>query len=243
MIPRGARAAAIVATLSLCAAAPAVAHAAPIDTASDHAALKAYHTYVGALVASVPGGKRADASFVSTVDQNCANVLSNLGSLSSSQVSQSALQQFGEEIGGDLALRFHSAAAPAFTKLSAALAKLRWSSPSSSRAIHGLLTAVKATLALTPSDLCADARQLAAQPKAEPAGTQTFLRTYLPESALAKRRLTPFLDVLARFQTAKDHRVITSIDSLVQQFDAAASAAETKSSNQVVHDLGLSSGA
>jgi hypothetical protein len=224
----------------LASAVTSMAAAAPLDVRSDRTALTAYQLYVRALVASVPGGRGIDDAFVASINGACAQVLTPLRSMPASKVSQTALEAFGEEVGGDLAVEFHSEAAKAFARLSRVLTKLRWSSARTTRTVMGLVTAVQASLELSPSDLCADARALAANPLAVPAGTTQFLATYRPATALAKRRLTPFLGVLSRFQTPAERGTIASINRLVTQFDTTSSQLENKGSSRLVADLGLS---
>jgi len=239
-IPHRLRAATILAVTVALAAATG-AQAARIDSSSDQTALTTYHTYVSALANATATARQTDETFIGMVDSHCANVLQPLSSLSSSQLSQPVLVDFGTEIGADLSLEFHRVASKPFTRLAQTLGALRWSSPASTRTISGLISAVRASLAIAPSSLCTDARALVANPQTEPAGTRSFLATYLPATSLAKQRLAPFLKLLAKYQSASDSSVIKSIDTLVDEF-SAASAAETKTdTNTIVSDLGLSS--
>jgi hypothetical protein len=98
---------------------------------------------------------------------------------------------------------------------------------------------LKASLQVRQSDLCADARALASQPSVEPPGTRAYLASYLPVAALAKRRLTPFLALLSRFQTSTDAALIGSIASLVTQFNATSHADENALGSALLKALGL----
>jgi hypothetical protein len=220
---------------------PANAFSASLDTASDHTALTAYHQYLTALVDRLGTGRLSDRGFVESVRARCARVLAPLTSRSGSQVSPSALRDFGEEIGGDLAVEFHAEATPAFTQLSRTLDGLRWSSRQTTSTVYALVEAIHASLEVSVSSLCTDAHALAAHPDAVPKGTTAFLAAYLPATELAKQRLTPFLSVLERFQTTREAREIGSIDRLVSQFNATSTAVENADSAKILTALGLAS--
>src|ERR1700729_798989 len=83
---------------------PAGAGAASIDTASDHAALVAYDSYVEGLVLSPPAAPPAGS------------------------VNGGALLAVGEEIGADLAAASYPALRAPFARFAATLVHLRWSS-------------------------------------------------------------------------------------------------------------------
>ncbi len=221
--------------------APANAISAPLDTAADHTALIAYHQYLTALVDRLGAGRLSDLGLVESVRARCGRVLAPLKSTPGSQVSQSALRDFGEEIGGDLAVEFHAEAMSAFTRLSTTLDGLRWSSSRTTSTVSALVDAIHASLEVSVSSLCADARALAAHPGTVPPGTSAFLAAYLPATELAKQRLAPFLSVLERFQTPREAREIGSIDRLVSQFNATSTTVENADSVKIVAALGLAS--
>ncbi len=220
---------------------PAAAIAARLDVASDHTALTAYHHYLTALVDRLGSGRLDDRGFTESVRQHCGRVLAPLRTTSEGRVSPSAVRDFGEEIGGDLAVEFHAEAMPAFRQLSATLDGLQWSRPQTSDAVSALVDAIRGSLQVPVSNLCADARELAAHPDAVPHGTSVFLAAYLPAAELAKQRLAPFLKVLERFQTAGEAREIGEIDRLVAQFNATSGTVENTDSAAIVAALGLAS--
>jgi hypothetical protein len=225
--------------LAMAAACSATALAAPIDVASDQVALSAYDRYVTALVAGVGSGNRADLQYVASVRLDCGGVLAPLASRSPGQVSQSALLDLGEEIGGDLAIELHTEAMTPFSRLTTAIGRLRWSLRRTGQTVMSFLSAVQASLLVPLSDLCADVRSLASQPTQEPAGTRLFLANYLPAARLAKQRLAPFLAVLARYATPNQASLIGTIRRLVAQFNATAKADETANGASALNALGL----
>ncbi len=81
---------------------PAGAGAAPIDTASDHAALVAYHSYVEGLLSSLPAAHTAMADYVSSISARCPDVLAPIAALPSGSVNNGAALAVGEELGEDL---------------------------------------------------------------------------------------------------------------------------------------------
>jgi hypothetical protein len=218
---------------------PASAAAAPIDTTSDQIALVAYDRYVTALVAGVGSGARADLQYIASVRVDCGRVLAPLASRPPGQVSQGALLDLGEEIGGDLAIELHTEAIAPFARLKSAIGKLRWSTRRTNQAVTAFLSAAQASLLVPLSDLCADARSLASQPTQEPAGTRLFLANYLPAAKLARQRLGPFLAVLARYATPTEASVIATIRRLVAEFNATAKADETADGATALTALGL----
>jgi hypothetical protein len=166
-------------------------------------------------------------------------VLTPLGSLTSSQIDRRALIEFGEEVGGDLAIAFDREALTPFRELTAALKHLRWSAPRSAGTVASLLVAEGRSLRVPHSKLCADARALVAHPSAEPHGTRAFLAAYLPAASKSNRQLAPFLSLLARYQTPAEAGVIASIRALVARFKVISRADEKVDSRRVLKALGL----
>jgi hypothetical protein len=213
--------------------------AASIDLSSDRSALGAYHRYVSVLVGAAGHGARMEHRYVTGVRRGCRGVLTPLGSLTSSQIDRRALLQFGEEVGGDLAIAFDREALTPFRELTAALNHLKWSAPRSARTVASLLAAEDRSLNVPHSKLCSDARALVARPSTEPHGTHAFLATYLPAAKKSTRQLAPFLSLLARYQTPAEGGVIASIRALVTRFNAISRADEKLDSARVLAALGL----
>ena len=72
------------------------------DQSSDQAALTAYHSYLaGGRRRAFPTARKADAAYVSSVSGRCPNVLASLKQAPAGSVNQTALFDFGEELGGD----------------------------------------------------------------------------------------------------------------------------------------------
>lgn len=211
----------------------------PGDAASGEVALDAYETYIQALVASTKLGRERDATLVSTVQSTCPNALAPLNGEASTAARQAVLSRFGEEIGGDLALKFQSAAARPFKQLSRVLTGLEWSTPAPANAIKRLLSAERTVLRMPQSTLCANATAVASFPKLIPLPTQSFLKRYLGASANLNRRLHTFLTVIERYETPADEPVVSEIDALVAEFSAASQSAEQTYSQSIMSDLGL----
>ncbi len=229
----------LLAVLLLLTASPALAK--PLDVASDRVALNAYHTYVSSLVAGLSAADRRAKTFAATVRSRCAGVLTPLES-PATQVSNAAIVAFGEEIGGDVTIQLHAQAVTAFSLLSGTLGSLTWSSPATGRTVSALVSAMSASLVVGPSALCVDARALLSHPLSEPAGTLRFLDTYQPAAAAARQRLTPFLAVLERFQTASEASTIDSVDLLVTRYSAVSTNDQAAVSATIVKILGLPTG-
>jgi hypothetical protein len=210
-----------------------------LNAVSDQAALTAYRRYLQSLVSNAGLGRQRDAALVSTVASSCQNALTQVSGEPSTPVRQAVLSNFGEEIGGDLALAFLSEAKRPFEKLSTVLGSLRWSSPVPATAIRQMLSAERSVLNMPQSSLCADAAQVSSYPRVTPVATTNFLTRYLDVSATVSRRFQNFLTVLQRYETAAQRPLLAVIDSLVSQFEAASTAADQTYSQSILSDLGL----
>ena len=185
-------------------------------------------------------GRARDATVVSTVQSTCANTLAPLVGEPSTPVRQVVLSNFGEEIGGDLALKFQSAAVRPFRQLSSLLTSLVWSTPTPATAIKHLLSAERTVLSMPQSALCDNAAAVASFPKVIPESTQSFLKRYLSASSEYNRRLhtSPDSDPGLRDGRRPTGRG-ARIDALVAQFSAASQNAEATYSQSIMSDLGL----
>jgi hypothetical protein len=235
----------VAALLALCATAPAaraagVTTVSPIDTRSDRLALAAYDDYLRALVARAPTGRRMDAALVGSIHASCQGALAPLRSRPAGQVSQTVLAKLGEEIGGDLDLTFLAEAAPPLATLSRRLSALRWSTRETTRSVAALLRAERTILRTRPSRLCADARQVTADPRVTPAATTGFLTGYTSASARVGTALKGFLHVLGQFETLSEHRVVDQIDHLAGRFSSLTAGARKSGADQILRQLGLS---
>jgi hypothetical protein len=228
----------IAATVALGALAPASAHATRLDVASDRVALGAYEQYMNSLLSGVTAAQARDAAFEATVDRRCAGVLEPLDALPSGKISRPALVDLGEELRDDVAVRFDTQAAGAFTRFASRLHGLRWSSTTTAKTIATLIAAIRASLALQPSALCADARAFVSAPLLVPAGTSRFLAAYRPAASAVRSRLSAFLLVLERFQTTSESAVIRTIDRLVTRYEALSSADQNDWGTAIVNVLG-----
>lgn len=210
------------------------------DSASDRAALTDYHTYLVALVKNAQTGVQRDAALTAKIRRRCSGALSPLTSLPKGHVNSAALSDLGEEIGGDLAIEFLSEADKPFAQLSSALDALPWTEVAPPEAIQGLLSSESSVLGLGISSLCVDARALAAHPRVVPAGSQSFLGTYLNDSATLKQDLSVFLSVLSHDATAHQNQLIGAIDQLVAKFASISAQAERLDAASILSALGLS---
>jgi len=215
--------------------APALAGAASRN--SEAGALKAYHTYLKSLIAGVPSATSHVNALVTSVTNDCPEVLAHV---STSTVSGSALSDFGEEIAADVTLRFSRGASKPLTKLAAALSKLRWPTQADDAAATALPAAEQALLALHQSHLCKDAAKLNAEPEQEPPGTRKFLAHYTQASQTLNVAVANFTLLLSRDQTPSQAKAIASIDHLAARFASASSSEENTGSQEILAALGLS---
>jgi hypothetical protein len=194
---------------------PASASAAGIDRTSDHAALNAYHAYLGGVMSRIPAVRAADGAFISSVSKRCRNALAPLRTAPASSVSTTALFEFGEELGGDVAVEAYRPARGELAKMAAALRRLRWSSPRTGKMVKAYLTAQGKLFRLAPSDLCTDARALAgSNAQRTPRGTIEWLAKFRSAIAAQQAGSRAFVAVLKRFEVPADKALVASDNRL-----------------------------
>ena len=117
------------------------AGAAPIDDASGHSALVAYHSYVVGLLSSVPAIRTATNHYVASIAARCPGVLAPLALLPPGSANQGAVLAVVAQLGDDLGTASHEALRGQLSKLATALAPLRSSNPQTGHTIRAYLTA------------------------------------------------------------------------------------------------------
>jgi len=221
---------------------PAAAGAAPIDRASDHAALVAYHGYLEDVLSSTPAIHTATDNHVSSIAARCPGVLTPLNSLPPGSVNQGAALSFTEELGGDLAVAAGTAIRAPFAQLAATLRPLRWSTPQTGKTIRGYLTAERRMLRLGPSRLCADLKAFAASNGQQtPAGTDRWLAKLAVLQAAQQSRLAAFQAVLERFRSPADAGLVADSERIQRRFGAAVKSILMPEAKRLLSALGLSS--
>jgi hypothetical protein len=220
---------------------PSAAIAAPVDRTSDHVALRAYQRYFSWLVSQAPAWRRDGDAFVASISGSCPNVLAAVNLLPVSSVNKGAVTSFGEEIGADLGAVANVSSRVPLGNMAKTLSGLRWSSHQTSEQIKRFLAATRKLVRLAPSDVCADARALAASnAQVTPPGTLRFLATVGRVSSAARAGGSAFETILARFQTAADRPVIDGINRLKHRLTSALRAFATAEVGKVLSALGLS---
>jgi hypothetical protein len=202
-------------------------------------ALGALQRYYTMLLADAPLSQQGDEAFVASVSASCPNVLAAINLLPSASISRASVVAFGEELGADLVLaRFVPAKRAALAVLTRTITALRWSTRGSATTIIRSLVAERRYFALPPSDLCADARALAAaNAQSTSPGTLKFLSTFgriAPEEGL-----TGVIRTLRRFVTAADDRVVTAVNRASEGLVAARTALVHAEAPKLIAALGL----
>lgn len=206
----------LVAALTL--AGPAAAGATQRDKTSATAALRAYRTYMTHLVAEQPAWEAKASTLVASITAGCPNVLAPLNLLPLTQIDQGALTAFGEEAGGDLSLDAAQADVANFERLVRTLDRLRWSSRTARSGVTRFVKAGRAYFAFAQSDLCGDARALAADNGAStPPGTLIWLANFSGVTAERERGLVALQRTVRRFETPVDGGLISRINQLASR--------------------------
>ena len=230
------------AVITLLGLAPAAAATTTTDAVSDHATLTAYDRYLHDLVSSVPAWRRANDAFVESVFGGCANVLAGLSKAPSGTVDETALFNFGVEIGGDLAVVGVKADRAPLAKLTRAVSSLAWSTPKSAAIVRRFAATQRRLLNLAPSHLCDDARALAASNGAKtPPGTTRFLDRFVGDTTEATKWQSALGTMLRQFESPTDSGLVHDIANLDRRLSARLDKASTPEVRKIVSVLGLPS--
>jgi hypothetical protein len=218
---------------------PATA-AASQDQSSDRAALTAYHRYLAGVSAHLPDARKADAAFVSSISGRCPNALASLKQAPASSVNQTALFDFGEELGGDTGVVAYGPARAELAKMAGTLRKLPWSSPQTAKIINRYLTAQGKLFGLAPSDLCADAQALvASHAETVPAGTSEWLGKFRRAVSAQQSAGSSFAATLRKFQTPADKGLAATDSRLFKRLSASIEGLVKNSAGKLLGVLGL----
>jgi hypothetical protein len=213
-------------------ATPAIA--APADVTSTHVGLRAYQRYLSALVANASARKRSIEVWVASLEANCPKVLAPVAT----SASYDAQYSIGKEAGADAALVAQASSRIPFEALSHSLARLRWSSRRLAATIMRSLEGERRYLMLPPSDLCTDARALAASNgQVTPPGTLRFLAT--SDARAAAAGLSDISSIFKRFLSPRDHSLFKATTSLQRRLAASEDALGEASEPKVFSALGI----
>jgi hypothetical protein len=191
------------------------ARATLVDNSSSAKATRAYATFLHRLVSQAPAWQTKGDAFIASVTASCPNVLAAVNMLPLTATNAGGIRAFGGEMGSDLAAASNAANQASFERLARALTRLHWSSRGTRSAITRFIAAGRVFLRLPPSDLCTDARALAASSaQTTPPGTVTWLATYTRIINAQHRGLDGFIRVLERFRTPADRRFVNGINNL-----------------------------
>jgi hypothetical protein len=216
----------------------ASASAAPVDVKSAHKALAAYRAYLHSLVAEVHAAQKNDDAFIALVGSQCANVLAPLNQVSPSSLNKTALTEFGEELGGDIVLAAAAVDRPALTRLTTRVSKLHWSTDARTRSIAHSLAAQQTLFTMSTSDVCGNARALAASNgRTVPPGTPPFVQAFIKAARAAG--LGPLQKTINRFRTASDKGTVRKVNRLVKRAKADLNKVAHAEVPKIVNTLGL----
>jgi hypothetical protein len=219
-------------------AAPQVAQANSIT--ADLRALTGYHTYITALSGDARASAARDGQIVAGVEANCPNALTDLNNLSSDQLKQSALSDFGNEIDADLATAYLAPTRPALNAFGSSLTGLKWSGTNQTTTTSQLISTERKLLNVPESDLCGDASQLDAAPLDEPTGTTSFLMHYRTASRNESAALKAFQTLLSKYEISSEDKLVSQINTLVSQFSSQSGSTEQADASAILSDLGVS---
>jgi len=219
---------------------PAGAAATPIDTASDHAALVAYHDYVEGLLSSLPSARTAMSDYVSKISARCPDVLAPIAGLPAGSLNRAATLAVIEELGGDVGAAAHPALRAPLRRMAATLAGLRWSSGQTGQTITSFVAAQRRLYGLGPSHLCTDLRAFVGSiGQTTPPGTLHWLaRVARVESAQASR-VAAFGAVLGRFLRPSDVGLLDDTSHAFDRLTAGFKAILGPEVNRLLAALGL----
>jgi hypothetical protein len=164
-------------------------------------------------------------------------VLAPLKRLPASAVDTTALFDFGEELGGDVAVVSYRPVRGQLAQLAATLSRLPWSSPRTSRTVRRFVAAQRRLFGLAPSHLCADARALvASHGRRIPRGTAQWLTRFRGAVRAEQTVASQFMKVLERSDSP---RLLRENDRLFRHLDAALKGVKESDAEKIVSGLGL----
>jgi hypothetical protein len=243
MNPRGVRSLmrwALTTALASLALWPAAATATTLDARSDHVALHAYRSYLQNLLSVRPAWYRADDAYVASISGQCPHVLGALKHARPGTFSVTAVIKFGAEAGGDLDAVAYPLAEPALAKLAATLDPLRWSGAGIRAAIRRFLAAEGSLLRVAPSDLCSDARALAASHARRAArATRQWVSQYAHHALIAAQDEATFTTILERFATPAESETLKEIGRLLSRWAATVVNRVTPEGQKLLGVLGI----
>lgn len=219
---------------------------------ADRLALTAYAAYLQSLVTNAPAGKLAEATFAQTsgADEGsgCKEALEPIAAVQAGETpadSNTALYDIGEEIGGDATVtEFTATTLAPFTMLTTTLNTLHWAAKTAPTTVKHFVSAQKTLIALTASNLCGDALDVAAESSSAtmtpPTGTTTFLTAYDADTTAVNTNLKSFLKLLDSYETATDETLVTKINSLAAKVTKISTKTISFGASQLETDLGLS---
>jgi hypothetical protein len=226
--------------VSVLAALPATAAAAHVDQQSDHAVLSAYHSYLEGVIARIPAARKADTAYVSSVSRRCGGVLAPLSNASTSSVNQTALFDFGEELGGAAGVVAYGPARGQLPKMAATLKKLHWSSPQAANIVNRYLAAQRRLFGLAPGDVCGDAKSLvASHAETIPPGTKRWLAKFRGAAAAAQSTASAFRRLLDTFATPANNGLLAANNRLLHSYTGKLGDATSPNVTKLVSALGL----
>jgi hypothetical protein len=117
--------------------------------------------------------------------------------------------------------------------------KLRWSAKGFAAIVARFPVAEHKLFSLSPSDLCGDARALAANPRATPPGTRQFVATVGRDSNAAKKAGAALGEVLGLLHGRADASVIQDLGRLGKRLASADQKLATAEILKVFKALGL----
>ena len=222
------------------AAIPATAAAAQVDQTSDRAALTAYHSYLERVSSRIPVVRKAESEYVSSISQGCAGALVPLKNVSTGSVNQTALFDFGEELGGSAFVVAYSTPRGEFARMAGQLGRLRWSSPRIAKTIKRYVTAQERLFAVAPGDVCTDAQALvASRAQTVPPGAAQWFTKFSGAAVAQQSAAAAFAKVLDEFQTPADKSLVASDSALLRSLNGKLKGVATSGATHIVHALGL----
>ena len=221
---------------------PAGAGAAPIDTASDHAALVAYNGYIEGLLSSLPPSRVAMAGYVSSISASCPNVLAPIAALPPGSVNNGALLAVAGELGEDLAAASYPALRAPLARFAATLVHLRWSSSQTGRTMRGFVAALRGVFALRPSHLCSDLQAFVGSVgQTTPPGTLHYLARFARVQSVQESRLNAFIAATKQFLSPSDAGLVGDINRASKRYAGSAKAILNPQATRLLTALGLAS--
>ena len=215
----------------------AAATATSPDRASEKVAVDAYLRYARATRAAAPAAQHNVDAYTTQVSSSCPNVLAPIEAGGPDNFDWPVLDKLFDEAHFDLDFVARRAFRAALKRFSSKAGALHWSAPAARKTIKDSLELERRALGQRQSDLCADARAVAANPDVAPPAAGAFVAAATRTANAAG--LIGLERVLRRHANARQRQLLDAITSMFFEQQIELTDLDTARQQKLFAALGL----